>query len=465
MIARNTTLRLDGARHAHLQAHLFPGDGLEAAAVLICARAGRRRSVLIVRDMVLVPYAACAERARDHLTWPGSAIEEAVDRAERFDDALVLVHSHPGGLFAFSPLDDRSDATVMPALAEALPGAHGSAIMTPDGAMRARLYDAGAVREVDLVAVAGDTVRLFWSDRTPGEVPALAFTSNMTREAERLAVCIVGVSGTGSLVAEQACRMGFGEVGLVDPDRVELRNLNRIVNATVKDARAGVAKVERFAAAVGDYAPAVETRAFTSSILDRDAVLAAGEADLLICCVDSHEGRQVCDLIASVFGLPLIDLGVQIPLRTDASGIQSIAGVFGRIDYVQPGGSRLEDREVYSPQTLLAEHLARVAPDQHAREVGEGYIRGRAEEAPSVIALNMRAASAAMMEVVARLWPYRSEPDRDFARTVFDLASGEEDHWSEDAFTSTADALANTGEREPLLGLPVLKPLPKGSGR
>lgn len=453
---QTTTLRLSGCQHAAVQAHLFPGDHREAAAILVCSRAGRRRRSLITRTWLAVPHEACGVRTRNSLTWPGEWLEAAIDLAERETDTLVLVHSHPAGLFAFSEVDDQSDARVMPALAEALDAPHASAIMIPSGAMRGRFYEGGAPQDIDRIIVAGDDYRLFRPDDDPDATPSLAFTSGMTADLAQLSACIVGVSGTGSLLAEQACRMGFGEVTLVDPDKIEAKNLNRIVNATCTDADERVLKVNCFAAAAATFAPNVKVVALGRSILDRDAVLAAGEADILFSCVDSHEGRQICDLIAAAFGLPLIDMGVQIPLR-GLGDAQAIAGVYGRVDYVQPDGSRLEDRGVYTPASLLAEHLARVAPDQHANELQEGYVKGRAEEAPSVIALNMRAASTAMLEFVARVWPFRSEPNRQFARVLFNVGDGEEDRISEDEFSYAPDPLAGSGEREPLLGLPALK--------
>ena len=45
----------------------------------------------------------------------------------------------------------------------------------------------------------------------------------------------VGVSGTGSVVAEQLARLGSGEIILVDFDRIEGRNLDRILNSTMAD--------------------------------------------------------------------------------------------------------------------------------------------------------------------------------------------------------------------------------------
>ena len=126
------------------------------------------------------------------------------------------------------------------------------------------------------------------------------------------------------------------------------------------------------------------------------------------------------------------------------------------IDYVQPGGTTLGDRKVYTPETLRAEYLRRAAPESHAQEVEEGYIKGAVEEAPAVISLNMRAASACMNEFILRRYPFRIDPNRGYARTTFSLAAGEEDFYDEDSFEKRNNPLLGRGSREPLLGLPTL---------
>ena len=78
----------------------------------------------------------------------------------------------------------------------------------------------------------------------------MAFTSGMTETFSRLTVAVIGVSGTGSIVAEQRTTLGFGEILLVDHDHVEEKNLNRILNSTLEDALAARSKVEMFSAAV-----------------------------------------------------------------------------------------------------------------------------------------------------------------------------------------------------------------------
>lgn len=66
----------------------------------------------------------------------------------------------------------------------------------------------------------------------------------------QLRVAVVGCSGTGSIVVEQLARLGVGHLILVDPDVVEYKNLNRILNSTNEDAALRRSKVEVMARAI-----------------------------------------------------------------------------------------------------------------------------------------------------------------------------------------------------------------------
>lgn len=456
MIPR-TTLSLTARDHALLQAHLFPGDGKEAAAVLVCTRVPGSRLRLLVRDVLLVPHDECAERTSVRLTWPGAYIETAIDAAQARADSLILMHSHPSGYAAFSRADDDSDDEVMPCLHDAVAAWHGSAVMLPSGRVIARLYsETMAVNPVDLVSVAGDDLRFWWRDEL-GEAPArpLAFTSDMTCELNRLTAVVIGASGTGSPTIEQLSRLGFGKVIAIDHDHIEGRNLNRILNATLADAVAKRSKVNVLAERLNPIRSAPHLEGVEANMMSREAVLAAARADVIFCCVDSHRARMVADRLAAAFLLPVFDCGVLIPTRGDGPDI-AIAEVTGRLDYVYPGGSTLSDRGVYTPASLQAEYLAEADPAAHALQRRAGYIQGHPEEAPSVIALNMRAASACVMEFIARAYPFRHGPNANYARTRFMLAEGIEEHSAEAEFTATRSALLAMGGKEPLLGLPAL---------
>lgn len=454
---RQYTLVLPHRVADELRQHLFPGDGLEAAALLLCTRTGDRRNKLLGREIIPVPYSACV-RKPNFLTWPGEYVEAAIDRAALRGDVIIAAHSHPGGFFAFSPADDESDQILMGSLRHGTDQVAGSAIMIPDGAMRARIYHSDhAATSVDLVMEVGPDLRFWWNDRASAAGPLgppMAFTSAMRAWLGLMSACIIGVSGTGSIVAEQLARLGIGEIILIDFDKLEEHNLNRILNSRVADI--GTEKVKMFAGAIRRYRPNCEIVPVTDSVATRAAVLAACEADFLFSCVDTAEGRHITDRMSAYFAMPLFDVGVAIPTEATPAGERRIAEVYGRVDYVFPGGSSLMDRGVYDAALLEAEYLARTAPQAHAQKIADGYLRGVSEEAPGVISLNMRAASACVIEFLARLFPFRGFPNEARARAIFMLAEGDEDTFAESQFTNGDRFPIACGASEPLLGLPAL---------
>lgn len=458
------SLTLASPLHTQVREHLFPGDGREAAAILLCSRTPGPRLRFLAREAILVPHEACMCRMPDALTWPGEFIEQAVDQAEPDGLAVILLHSHPGGMFEFSGVDDASDLAVLPSLFHAFGDLHGSAIMVPSGAIRARLYAADmGLMPIGLVSVASDDIRYWWHDLSqdsPNSRP-VAFTSDMTKEVSRLTAAIIGVSGTGSVTAEQLARLGFNVVP-IDFDHIEHRNLNRILNSTTKGADAKQLKVESFAAAVAGYRGTGVALPVPATIASREAVLAASQCDVIFCCVDTLEARYIADLISAAFLIPLFDIGVSIPTRKAGEKF-AIADVCGRIDYVQPGGSTLQDREVYTPASLEAEYLRKASPDAHLERVRAGYIKGQNEEAPAVISLNMRAASAGVMEFIARAYPFRLDPNERYARCRFSLAACDEEYEGEGTFSKGPNSALGRGAKEPLLGLPLLKAIESGT--
>lgn len=452
------TLVMTEALHSALREHLFPGDGLEAAAVLICTRHEGERTKLLAKSVIPVPHGACV-REKDFLNWPGEYLDLALAQSEEAQYSIVLVHSHPGGFLGFSELDDESDQITMRSLYAGVEAIHGSAVMIPDGRIVARTYDdSQCATNVRLVSVIGDDIRLFF-DGVDGhafldgrsEAP-MAFTSEMTQALSKLSVAVIGVSGTGSVVAEQVSRLGFGEIFLIDHDRVEERNLNRILNSTQEDAASSAFKVEMFANAIERVRGKGVARPIAKSIGTREAVLAAAEADILFCCVDTKYARMIADRIASRFLIPLFDVGVLIPTMKDVTGVM-IAGVYGRVDYVQPGGSTLADREVYTGESLRAESLFAANPEAYQQQLQHGYIRGFHEEAPAVISLNMLAASSCVMEFLTRAFPMREEPNRNYARTLIKFREAEQEFTAEGGFPKTSDPGLALGAAEPLLGI------------
>lgn len=75
--------------HTSLWEHLFPGDGKEAAAILLCNRNNGTRQKFLVKELIPIPYDECKSRSVDSISWPGSYLEKAIDEA----DATSIAYS------------------------------------------------------------------------------------------------------------------------------------------------------------------------------------------------------------------------------------------------------------------------------------------------------------------------------------------------------------------------------------
>ena len=72
-------LRMTEAQHIVLRSHLFPGDGNEAVALLLCGRRkGQERHILTVRKVVTVPHTVC-DRRPDRITWPTGFVDSLLE--------------------------------------------------------------------------------------------------------------------------------------------------------------------------------------------------------------------------------------------------------------------------------------------------------------------------------------------------------------------------------------------------
>lgn len=484
-VARSAALpvaiRLTGGQYQQLAEHLFPGDGKEAAAVVLCGRRdGHTRHILTARRVVPIPHEACAIRTPDRVTWPTDMLPPLLAEAARRNWALLKIHSHPGGYTMFSETDDASDRDLFPSVygwtddgvhdASCAATPHASAVMLPDGSMFARVVRPdGAFEPVVLIAVTGDDLRFWFDDgaalTTEAEdgsqvvqVPefarrhAQAFGAGTTAALRRLSIGIVGCSGTGSPLTEMIARLGAGELVLVDPDIVEEKNLNRIVNATHADADRGVPKVDVLTRAIAAMRLGTNVVPLAQDVFDPDVVRRLAECDVIIGCVDSVDARDLLNRLSAFYLVPYIDVGV----RLIADGLGGVGQICGTVHYLQPDGSSLLSRGVYTPAQLQAAGLRRTNPALYTAQVREKYITGVAEDRPAVISVNFLFASLAVNELLARLHPFRDDGNAEFASFGMSLTQARIITGPDGLPCPSLARHAGRGDVRPLLDLPVL---------
>ena len=335
------SVRMTSEQHSQLMSHLFPGDGCEAVALLLC---GRRESgprpVLVVRKVVPVPYESCSIRTPDRVQWSTDVLDELIPEIWKSNASVVKVHCHPTGFDRFSAIDDLSDGE----LALSFEGLfdegrmHGSLVLLPDGRIFGRTLQDGKIGDdLGLIFVAGNNIDL-WSRRSVRERDddkrtQQAFGPGTVKVLNSLQVAVIGCSGTGSVVIEQLARLGVGGFVLVDPDHVEHKNLNRILNATFEDAEQGIAKVDVCRRTIESLGRGQLVLPLCLNLDTPAAVRAVAECDVIFGCVDTAEGRNLANRIAAYYLQPYIDVGVSLA----ANGLGGISTISGAINYYAPG--------------------------------------------------------------------------------------------------------------------------------
>lgn len=460
------SLALSGRHHADIYKHLFPGDGNEAVALLLCGRSrNNRRDSLLVREVIPVPYQDCRIRTPYRVTWSVEAMTFALERAMNLGLAVVKVHSHPGSYNQFSDTDDVSDTELFSSIFGwlATDDSQASVVMLPDGSMFGREINLrGIGAELSGIRVAGDDFS-FWGPAVSThnkELPnhacriAQMFGKDTYQKLKSLRIGVVGNSGTGSVVIEQLARNCVGELVLVDPEDTEHKNLNRILNSTLSDANAATPKVDVMKRAVSAIGMGTKVTTYKKDLMNTRVLKALSSCDVLVGCMDSVDGRHILNKLASYYLIPYVDVGVRI----DADGVGGVSNVCGVVHTLQPGGSSLMSRGMYDQAALSAAMLQRSNPKAYAERLKEGYIKGICVDQPAVISLNMQIAATAVNELLARLHPYRVESNGNYAvrRVVLSDPAASCDG-SDGPPCPLFSKWVGLGDRTPYLGYPELE--------
>ncbi len=424
------TLAMTKRTHESAFRYLFPGDGLEAAGVFICNQgSGKHHQRLVVEEFVGLPH-ELSDRNVHRVTWPFEEhfAPDTIADIDRWGQSVITVHSHPDGGKEFSEIDDDNDRELFASVNAWFDDdrINGAAIMLPDGSIVARAVGrSGQFRGFRSVNVVGDSIWI-WNKTLQKHATAYerklsqTFGAGTLDRLRAMKAGVVGCSGTGSIVIELLSRNCVGQLVIVDNDVLEEKNLNRVVNVSMKDARDRRSKVEALSGAVERIGLGTQLDAYDALTDSPEVVSALIDCDVIFGCVDSAFGRYHLDCLASAYLIPYFDVGVHI----DADGTGKIGAADAVSHYIHPDGRDLWSRGAYRMDQVTAEHWQRTDPDYYARQRVAGYLAAVGEEQPAVMSVNMQAACMAFNDFLARVQTFRFDQNREFATQRFRLVHG-----------------------------------------
>lgn len=355
---------------------------LESAGILFCHEARTPSSTKLLAHY-FQPYADVdyLERTADRLVIDPVAVNDRIQYAQRLNLTMIQVHTHPLSNDAeFSERDLAGEREMMPVFFRRVPGRQHGSLVIGRRSWAARTFslpdDGGFARVLTVGNRIEHLSKLKIDDQERFARSYLALGKTGQAALHETRICVVGLGGLGSHIAQQLAYLGVRNVVMIDPDRIEESNLNRIVGAIASDV--GIAKVEVAANWYQRILPGAIIHPISGSILDEDIARWALSCDIVLCCTDNHSSRAVLNWLAYQYLVPMIDLGIEIRLD-EASAVDAVGG---RIQLVGPDNPCL-----YCCDSLDANRVREGFLSEEER-VRDQYIVGTAVPQPAVISFN-----------------------------------------------------------------------------
>lgn len=390
-----TTIRIPEEIYTTTMAHLFDAPGEHVAFFLAKWTQARSGPVFLVYDVLLIPD---EQLLSDN--WFGvevnlDGITTAINAAVKSESCLIEIHNHGGIMPRFSKTDKEGLESFIQYVWESLPERPYAATVWGDATIYGEYFLPDGHRErIRSIVVVGNRLRQLVSRDDDKEIEPVFdrqlpwFTEHGQRQLGRIRVGVIGCGGTGSQVIQNLAYLGCRDFVLVDNDKADLTNMNRLVTATMADI--GTPKVILGRRLIKSIAPSAKVLSLDAQLQSLEALSALKEVDVLFGCVDNDGARLILNELALAFNLPYIDLAVGISAD---DGSISLAG--GRIALVLPTGPCL-----YCMGEIDAEEAAFFLSSEveQSQQIARGYVSGMEAHAPSVVSLNALVAAAAVNE-------------------------------------------------------------------
>jgi hypothetical protein len=333
---RNTSVAMTGTLDRELSARLLRPDGQEDLCLATYRRSsGRSRTTALLCRVI--PPGPCDRQVHGNATVTGDYVVRAATLAQQDGCGVVLLHSHPGGRAwqAMSAPDQDAEASYANLVRE-ITGVPlvGMTLAGADNAWSARHWDKGVGAKVThteclSVRVIDDRLAITWNDALAAP-PAPNAQQRRTvsawgpiaqRDLARRRILVVGAGSVGLDVIVRLAASGVQDITIMDFDRVKLHNLDRMIGAcgwdvVLRRLKVDVAKREALRNATSRR-PRIRT--LPLSVCEPEGLAEALDHDLIFSCVDRPWARAVLNCLAYSDLIPVIDGGIAIDTRSDAS--------------------------------------------------------------------------------------------------------------------------------------------------
>ena len=313
---------------------------------------------------------------------------------------IIHVHSHPFSLGSveFSGIDDHFEAEEAAWLGKNFPTVILGSLVVGKNSLAARMWSlsSGIPKPINVSRIVGcdfpltviNCNKILSSGSLDNSLDHMhdrqvrAFGKEGQQLISGLKVGIVGLGGTGSLMAEGLARLGVKRFVLVDADRVEETNRNRLLGLTQSDVHNRSFKVSIARRIIRQVKTECEVRILKKNAATESATSELKTCDLLVSATDNYYSRLFLQTVCEQYLIPLINLGVII--NTDG---EKIIDAFGDVQLFLPGS---EDACLLCAGLINMTEVNRELASDNLKQMmtEQGYMQNADIPDPSVRHLN-----------------------------------------------------------------------------
>lgn len=358
-----------------------------------------------------------------HLTINMRKFPEIYFRCEQEQLELGFIHNHPNGVENFSKKDDKNEQNIL----QGIVGCNSvnsfliSLVLINNNRWIGRVRCGISPKtefSVRHILVLGRNMQIYTNGKQEENLTLkrqeAAFGKPFNAKLQSLRVAVIGLGGTGSPVATLLARSGIGELILIDKDRLEATNMNR-VRGYIKD-HIDKPKATSLKEFIDSLGLSVKVTAITEPLHESaEAIDAIATADAVFGCTDDAQGRDVLNQALYYYGLVFLDTGIAANIKADTDE-PYIRSYKARISCILPEhGACLRCQRVISDDMIRFEEelkrrpeLLDIDPETLEREY---YLRGGGVQAPGVGPFTSAAADFVVATFMNLVKTYRKLPE------------------------------------------------------
>lgn len=349
MTKRISSVAMTSSVATSLVAHLMRRDGQEDLCMaLYRPSTGRTRDTALIAEAFL-PLPGERE-VHGIVTFTGDYVMRIAQIAAKHQCGLAIIHSHPSGSGwqGLSSADTDAESTYARMVYE-VTGLRllGMTYAGLSNTWSARFWDTSQLTPAHCVSVrvVGEHFSFSWNESLLGAQRETArLTSTMScwgpatqTTLARMKVLIAGLGTLGLDIGARLAAAGVGQLGLIDFDDLELKNLDRLREADAWDVLLGRSKLEHAEGVINRSAtcPNFQVYMFEGSVADDSAQPFILDYDLIVCAIDDHPWpRAILTALPYSDLIPVIDGGVAVDVFEDCEQMRNATW---RSHVIRPG--------------------------------------------------------------------------------------------------------------------------------